>query len=281
MSSNGSVPVTESDGSIETVLGRTLCLHRQPRPGPPVLLTGGCGVSATYWTGVIQLLPDVHLTVLDRPGLGGTPWPGTIPLLAEEVATLASLVGEDEPAILVAHSMAAFHVEGFARQYPERVRGLVLVDGSVEWPTRRPRPPGARTATAIHTITSSAPMHGFGALVHRLGASFQSVESGHVLRHEQFRLAYDDQNALAMGIAEYVSYRMQAWDLMELRRRLPFPDVPVFVLTAAQSVEPHWLTRQHRLAEYLGGANLVADDCKHLMMLDQPDLIAQAVRRLL
>lgn len=273
MSSSVTLPGTV--GMTETVAGRSVRVHRQLREGPLVLLTGGCGVSATYWRDVVQLLPDVNLLVLDRPGLG-TPWPGTVPTLAEEVATLAGLT--DVPALLVAHSMAAFHAEAFAREYPDRVRGLVLVDGSVEWPTRRPRPAGTRTATVIHRLTSSAPMHSFGAFVHRWGASFQSMQSGQVLHHDQFRLAYDEPSALAMGIAEFVGYRMQAWDLGEIRRRLEFPDVPVTVLTASHSGEHDWLTRQRRLAEYLRGTMLVADRCKHLMMVDQPDVIAQAVR---
>ena len=43
-------------------------------------------------------------------------------------------------AVVVAHSMASFHAEALARQRPDLVVGLVIADGSVEFPRRRPWP---------------------------------------------------------------------------------------------------------------------------------------------
>ena len=106
---------------------------------PIVLLVGGCGVPYYQWDAVVARLDGQAVVRLDRPGLTETPWPGLLPTLAAEVATLDDLVRTLEgPVVAVAHSMAGPHLEAFARLNPERLAGLVLVDGSVD-PAPRPQ----------------------------------------------------------------------------------------------------------------------------------------------
>lgn len=76
-----------ADGQL-TLGGRVVHLLRQPGAGPPIVLLGGCGVASYDWDLVAELLPDLALIRLDRPGLMGAPWPDELPLLAAEVATL-------------------------------------------------------------------------------------------------------------------------------------------------------------------------------------------------
>ena len=50
------------------------------------------------WDPVVELLTGRWVVRMDRPGLAGTPWPGRLPTLAEEIATLEDLVTSLEPA---------------------------------------------------------------------------------------------------------------------------------------------------------------------------------------
>jgi len=107
---------------------------------PVVLLMAGAAASSDFWKPVVDRLQHVDVITYDRPGLGGTIWPGRYPELDEEVASLTDLVGlvqghwdirQPRKVILVAHSMAAFHAEAFARMHPEVVAGVVFVDPKI------------------------------------------------------------------------------------------------------------------------------------------------------
>ena len=107
-----SLAALPTDGSA-TLGGRLVHLLTQPGLTGPVVLLGGCGVPSYTFDDVVELLPDCWVVRLDRPGLVRTPWPGTLPRLAEETATLAEL-GEQlgEPMVLVPqHVNQAFRVE--------------------------------------------------------------------------------------------------------------------------------------------------------------------------
>lgn len=264
--------------------GRAIHWREEPGTGPTVLLMNGAGLAAEHWSEVVARLPGRHVVRFDRPGMGGTRWPGTLPTLAEEVRSLTELVREaGAPALLVAHSMAGFHAEALARLRPELVAGLVLVDGSVEFPARPPRAVGLRLIRSLQQIVRRAPVLHLGSLAHRAGASLQSRRLG--LGHQWERRVgelYDDPESVAMGLAEAAAYPRQAWDLLGVRRDWPMPDRPVLVLTAAdQNVERDWPARQQRLTRLLGGRQLLVEGSDHLMMIDRPDAIADAVRSLL
>jgi pimeloyl-ACP methyl ester carboxylesterase len=261
-------------------------VHLSVRAGrrPPVLLLGGCGVPSPFWEGVVELLPDRHVVLLDRPGLLGSPWPGRLPTLAEEVATLTDLVHQvGGPVVVVAHSMAGPHAEALARTRPEQVVGLVLVDASVEWRLRRP---GAldllrrgfwRTlARWVQRLTGGSVLNAVTRLAARLVVVRQSKLSLKDAPPGLRALAAPD--ATASLLAEQGAYLDQLRDLDQLRRRLPWPGRPTVVLTAAGDGGLRWLADQRRLADLLGGRQVVAEEARHLMMLDSPSLIVCAVR---
>lgn len=259
--------------------GRAIHWDEQVGAGPTVVLVNGCGLAREHWTDLLVLLRDRHVVTFDRPGMGGTRWPGTLPTLAEEVRSLHELVlACGAPAVLVAHSMASFHAEALARVHPELVAGLVLVDGSVEWLAQRPPLPTPRLARAVRGITAVPGLSGLGELSHRVGAAMQSrLNAGHEW-DLRFGDLYRDPEALAMGVAEAQAYWGQAWDLLDLRRRWPLRAVPSVVLTALEAPEaPDWVERQRRYARLLGARQVVVEDSRHLMMIDRPDVIAAAL----
>lgn len=258
--------------------GHDVHLVESAGAGPLVLLLGGAGLVADYWDDVTMLLPDLHWATLDRPGLGGTPWPGTMPTLAGSVELTASVVRSLAPAVVVAQSMAGYHGEALARQHPELVAGLVLVDSSASFYSSPPREVPLGIAKAVHRMARRGAVRTVGGALHRLGAASLAKESGWVLGRSRYRRRYTDADALAAMVAEFSSWGGQGWDLLGVRSAHPYPQIPTMVLSASSTGGRDWLVKQHRLARMLGGRQLVTDEGKHMLMVDQPEVVARAVR---
>jgi pimeloyl-ACP methyl ester carboxylesterase len=262
--------------------GRQVHLVSTVAGQPTVLLLGGCGVPSYVWDDVAALLPDLSMLRLDRPGLMETPWPGRLPELAEEVATLAELVDAIAgPVVVVAHSMAGPHAEALVRQHPGAVSGLVLVDGSVEWELRKAgrgrgwllAARGVRRAMAVRALRPLGPLadHAMVVAQSRRVRIFDPVST-------LARATYRRGDTVASVIAEQAAYGSQIQDLAEVRKTASWPGTPTVVLTAAGDGGKSWVEDQRRLAELLGARQVVPEDSRHLMMIDRPDAIAEAVR---
>jgi pimeloyl-ACP methyl ester carboxylesterase len=271
--------VLPADGLV-TLGGRCVHVVTQPGTGSPIVLLGGCGVPSFDWDEVADLLQDRALIRLDRPGLLGSPWPAELPRLAAEVATLSALLSSIGPAVVVAHSMAAFHAEAFTRQRPDLVVGLVLLDGSVELTPRKPRPRRrwlwlARGAGAAMRVP---PLRLAGSFVQRLLFAAQSdrgmTEPVSPLVKQTFR----DPDTIASVLAEQAAYAEQAWDLAQVRNSFAWPHIPTIVVTAGRG--KRWVAKQARLADVLNARQVVVTDSRHLIMIDRPDIVAEAVAAL-
>ncbi|AXE38376.1 alpha/beta fold hydrolase [Acidipropionibacterium virtanenii] len=263
--------------------GRDVEMRVHHGAAPAVLLMSGAGQPGEYWRPVVEQLGERLVVSYDRPGMGATPWPGRLPGLAEEVATATAMADELGPLVLVAHSMAAFHAEALAREHPGAVRGLVLVDPSVEWPARSPSQPGTGRARAVARVSGYG-LSGLGragAVVATLTQTSWSLPRiRRYLSVERLRQIFGQPDSLAMVTAELMAYERQAWDLMEVRERYAWPGTPAIVLSAERSGAEQENGRQERLARLLGAQLWPVPRSRHLMMLDDPATIARAVRRI-
>ncbi|GHA52809.1 hypothetical protein GCM10010372_61160 [Streptomyces tauricus] len=245
------------------------------------------------WDLVVPLLTPYRTVVrFDRPGLGlsgpgpapAHAWP-TLTGEAQRIARVLDAAGVHTPVTVVGHSLAGFHCEAFARLYPERTAGLVLVDSSVEEEPRPSRAPALRNAAtrACGSLLAGAGLpRALGPLLRR--TAVRTVRRsrngrGDPAPYDLVRRAYSTSRSLRGALAENATYRDQAVELDRLRER-PLPDVPVTVLAAhadGESGARRWLDRQERLAEGLGGTFRVAAPAGHLVMLDRPQDVAAAV----
>jgi pimeloyl-ACP methyl ester carboxylesterase len=105
----------------------------QPSASPTVILESGAFGSAADWDLVLDdLARGGRACAYDRAGIGRSP-PRTggagVAVIAGELRGLLDEMGERRPVILVGHSNGALYVETFAALWPERVAGLVYVNG--------------------------------------------------------------------------------------------------------------------------------------------------------
>lgn len=246
-----------------------------------VVFINGCAMSQHTWHRVVPLVPDRHLLLFDRPGMDETPWPGVIPTLADEVSTLVELIGQRGPAVLVAHSMAAFHAEALARVRPDLVSGLILIDPSVEWEAQPPRRPRLWMPQVVRHLTQVPPIGWSGHLAHRIGVWAQSHEGRGGLGSQitkRLGTLYRRPDTLAMCVAEFLAYREQAWDLQAVRRGHPWPQIPGVILSALDGEGTRFAEPQARLGRLLGLPVRRVGRARHLLMLDRPQVVAEAIR---
>lgn len=274
---------TRTAGSHVTSLGgRDVHLLVQPGQGPPLVLLGGCAVPSYAFRRVVARLSGRWTVVLDRPGLVRTRWPGHLPTLAEEVATLADLVEVlGEPAVVVAHSMAGPHVEALVRLHPGTVRGLVLLDASVEVSADAPHAATEEAWLRASRLTLEgarfAPVASAASVAARLMVWGQSQRL-HLANAQppRAREVFTRPDSLASVVAEQAAYASQLADLQDLFATTTWPDgLPSLVLTAG--TRTGWVRKQRVLADRLGARQVVVDDSRHLMMVDRPDVVADAV----
>jgi pimeloyl-ACP methyl ester carboxylesterase len=281
--------VRTAGSHVTTLGGRLVHLEVVPgptdRPGTPILLLGGCAVPSYAFRPVVTALPERWFVSLDRPGMLDTPWPGRLPTLAEEVATLVELCSAvGQPPVVVAHSMAGPHVEALVREHPGVVSGLVLLDASIEVDAK---PPHAATERAW-LAASKVALEGARLPPFALAASL-STRVAVWSQSQRLRLSYSRPpdtselfrrpDTLASVVAEQAAYADQLADLQTLLGTTTWPGTPSVVLTAGN--RPGWVRKQRVLAHRLGARQVLVDDSRHLMMLDRPDAVADAILELL
>jgi len=102
-------------------------------PAPTVILESGAFGTSADWDLVLDdLAKGGRVCAYDRAGVGASPARAgaeDVTSIAQELAHLLDSLGETRPVILVGHSNGALYVETFAALWPERVAGLVYVNG--------------------------------------------------------------------------------------------------------------------------------------------------------
>ena len=123
----------EAPGHLVTVNGHQVHYLETGSGTPAVVFEAGMGSNHLDWQQVrARLSPATHAFFYDRAGLGWSeprPEPRTPDQVVGELEALLEAVGVHPPYVLVGHSMGARYVRLFTHRHPERVAGMVVVDG--------------------------------------------------------------------------------------------------------------------------------------------------------
>jgi pimeloyl-ACP methyl ester carboxylesterase len=225
----------------------------------------------------------------DRAGMGWSDpssGPVTVGMLARDLAVLQDRARLRWPFVLVASSVGGLTAEMFARQFPERVAGLVFLDA----PNSLALAQGTAAEPWMRPATCAS-----GVLAHL----------GVIRLLDPFGLAAEASEAGRRGAA--LTYSARPWNqlcriarglpatIQEFERAAPLPpDLPVTVLIAASrdDLAPPIVTRfvdsdvmqaalgdnHQQLAKLSAhGRSEVVPDSTHLIANSQPEAVADAV----
>jgi pimeloyl-ACP methyl ester carboxylesterase len=257
--------------------------------GPPLLMLAALGGSWFDFDHVTARLSD-RWTVIryDRPGYGlSDPLPaGQVPSINDEnqrIDDILDTAGGTDPVVLVGHSLASLYVEGYARSRPERVAGVIILDGSYVMLPLQLLPPSwsnrlalliARFVKALR-LPRSVGIRGYGiATSPGPPGGFTSEQ-----RHWIAEVFTGSRYPRAL-LVEQAAFGVLNSQLMALRRTRPL-SVPTLVVSALPGrrtpVHLFWNWKQGRYARFLGADYTPVVPARHFFIVQQPDVAAKLI----
>ncbi|MET9230138.1 alpha/beta hydrolase [Lentzea sp. NPDC003310] len=241
--------------------------------GPPVLLLpGGAESCDGFFPGLREgLATTAQVIEHDRPGTGSSTVDGS---LAGAPAALAAVIEElgRGPVVVVGQSLGGAVGVLLAREHPELVTGLVLLDPT---PINEPRS-CAQIERMMGVLGRAAAVPGLRTLV---AASFRkaALRTARGLRPDcaaaAERTAQLDIPRLARAVRGLTT-------LSQGLREAELPQRPAVVVTAERKPD-HVVRRAHaRLATAFGGELVSWPGATHSVHLDHPDEVLATVRDL-
>lgn len=229
-----------------------------------VIFESGLGDTLSVWDAVQpRVAAGCARTVsYDRAGYAGSDMADTPRDAAHIVAELRTALARRNirpPYVLVGHSLGGLYMQYFARNYPQDVAGLVLVDSSF-WNQRLPLIPSTATAAAAAADPPGDPPP-------PRGSQMVVVFMPWVMRSE------------IMGSAAAGA---------EVHASPPAAGLPTIVLSSTRRLQGETAAAQARevrlqddlAREFPGAEHILVPESGHYIQRDRPDVVIAAVRKL-
>lgn len=251
--------------------------------GPPVLLIhGAASNSSDMQISLVPALSHAYRVIsYDRPGLGrsrGRPYgAGRLAGQAEAAARVIAAMLDDRP-VVVGHSFGGAVALRLALDYPDKVRGLVLIGApSHQWPGNIAWYNYASTAPLIGSVFNRALIPLAGGRAARSGAGsafgpqvappgyYDRADVGLLLRPAAFRANSDDLVGLKAEIIEQAP-------------RYEDMDMPVAILHGEADDTVHADLHAERMAEDIPGSRLtLLPGMGHMLHHFRPRLVVENI----
>lgn len=244
---------------------------------PVVILDSGVGGFSLEWTAVQRLLAtETRVCAYDRAGYAWSdpgPLPRTTGNLVKELHSLLHNAGLAPPYILAGHSFGGYNALYFAKRFPEEIAGLVLVDSSHPDQTERlPDLPARRNSLRSSTMVTF----------------FQGQSNLERYPEDILPMVMHALSSLPWQRTQREETMNFALSAQQVRSAGPLPDVPLEVLSRGKRVWPQnpygdaleweWQAMQKELAALTDqGRQVIAEESGHMVHLDQPELVAEAI----
>jgi pimeloyl-ACP methyl ester carboxylesterase len=241
--------------------------------GPPVVFVHGIAAARDAWREVVDALgDDVRSIVYDRRAYGdsGAPEPYTGTTVGEQADDLAELLEAlgVAGAVVVGHGLGAMIGLETLLRFQRLVKAAVLIDPPVLWLS--PLGPDA-VGDLRDAIELGARDGGPAGAVEAYLEHVAGLDALELYGPERADRARSDVQAFAADLVAGPSWTVR-------RRDLRGVTAPVAVVTGRRS-SPVWNQVSVALAELMPTAELIELDSGHLAMLEQPEAVADAVRR--
>ncbi|MCU0541441.1 MAG: alpha/beta hydrolase [Oscillatoriaceae cyanobacterium Prado104] len=283
--------------SIE-VNGTTLHYQIMGEGYPAVVVDSGQGATHLDWQ-LVQPEVAKFTTILtyDRAGYGWSDLssqPRTAAQIINELRELLQAAGIAPPYVLVGMSLSGLFSRFFAYQYPAEVAGMILVDVTHESIFERLPPPMVKLNkrfdwVAIHLLPIAARIGLFRLLVAcdilpLAGDLFQKLPIA--LQPAAKSIYAQTKFWQALG-QESVAFPVSIEQVVGARSTKPFPDIPLIVLSSGKpdfgATAELLQTMQELHAELANespqGVQIVTPSSGHIIQLDEPELVIDAIRQ--
>jgi pimeloyl-ACP methyl ester carboxylesterase len=271
----------QAPGRLIDVGGHRLhILCKGAAAGPTVIFEAGLSqytANSTYGTAQDVIAPFARVCTYDRAGLGWSdpaPQGWTQAGMAADLHALLAATGELGPYVIVAHSMGGLLARTYARTYAKDVAGLILLD-----------------ATSDEDFDELAAAR--ATVVPQLDAAIGSSRPGIPVVGMPAGTSPEVAMAFTPEILRGVKTEFEALDRLpaEMKRPGGFGDLgnlPLIVVRRGKTAQPPSEDdlRHQRVQENLAKLSknstlIVAQNSGHTIPLDEPGVVADAVRRML
>ena len=265
-------------GKLVDVGGHRLHLVCEGAGSPAVILEAGLPGSSLTWTSVNGSIAEfAKVCAYDRAGYAWSE--AALPArtagnIVRELRLLLQNAAIDPPFVLVGHSFGGLIVQLYAARFVDEVAGMVLVDSS--HPAQLSQTKSLETANAFgRTVGFLAPT-GVPRLLFPVPAGSPESRDESVLALEN-RVMKTTRSLRTVatevaGLRE--SLREAAAEPADLGRR------PLIVLTEGRRRAGFWYEMQEELTGLSEtGDWQIADNAGHYIQHDRPELVVEAIRR--
>lgn len=255
---------------METLSDSTRIHFEVRGDGPPVLLVHGFPLSGRLWDDVVEeLASDYRLIVPDLRGHGRSE-PSDVAGMEDHAADLLGVLeaaGETRPVVLVGMSMGGYVSLAFCRLYPERVRGLVLVDSRTSADTEEGA--AGRLQTAERVLREGSEV----VADDMVGKLFASGVPADLREGWRSRMAATSPRGIAAALRGMAARPDSEALLREFGR-------PVLVVVGAEDeITP--VEGARAMAQAAGGTLEIVPGAGHMAAAEKPQSVAAALRRFL
>jgi len=274
---------------------------------PTVVFEYGLGGNLLNWKKIVEPVSELSTACFfDRAGYGDSDAPSR-PMTAQNVTDdlywLLDKAGVPKPIVLVGHSLGGLYATLYADRFPSQVAGLVLIDPAFAGQDLGETPEEKERAAAIYTqsqvnimrcatlahegrLSSSNPVGCFA-----LPPNATPSEGAYLVRQYAKPARWDAILSESKNL--HTAGALSEDELEEQRAARSFGDTLVIVFTAGivpkqpreteaehQKNMAHWKAGHERLAARSShGESIVVPNATHMIQLDQPQAVIDAVRK--
>jgi pimeloyl-ACP methyl ester carboxylesterase len=272
-------------GRLVDVGGHRMHIYCQGQGHPTVIVEQGIGAQSLAWAPLNEQMSSITtLCAYDRVGMGYSE-PVDHPTSAREVATnlneLLKAAGMSDDIVLVGWSAGGMYAREYYRQFPEHVKGMVLVDSAHEQQLFRMPPPPDESFNPMKVYRYLAPL-GWVRATGRIERQFAKAPLPASLRERLIAINLKSHMYRTL-LAEGAGFEA---DLAENRAPPSLGDLPLIVLTEGKPNIPFmrdnlavWNALHAELAKLsTNSKHIIATNSAHAIHRSEPQLIFESVR---
>jgi pimeloyl-ACP methyl ester carboxylesterase len=282
-------------GQLVDVGGYKMHIHCTGQGSPTIILAAGTADFSVTWAYVQpEIAKLTRVCSYDRAGVGWSepsPHPRTANKTVEELHTLLVNAKVQGPYVLVGHSLGGMHMRVVAHNYPDEVVGLIQVDSLHEdQPIHDPE--------YTKSNQNSAGQFRMFALLNSTGIMALAPQSIPNLglpddAYAQWQASLATTGYFKTTLAE-INAQEESCAEVRAMKITSFGNMPLIVLSAGrpetiaslsdvgnQQRWEVWQALQSELAALSSeGKQIIAEQSGHMIQLDQPDLVVEAIREM-